>query len=146
MRLLIQALIWLLYVYSYAWKEKIILMLHLYFIWYLTGISYIKIYLCEFCSSLRYSVIHLKSLELASSEKIYSCQHLVCVRECIWRKMTNFSHYDSLSSEESIFCNQVLEYDHKCLWIPSSFSKTKQNKTKHSGFLLRQFMLRFYIH
>lgn len=63
---------------------------------------------------------------------------------CVCRKLeewyTNFTHCDTLLSKDSLFPeNECQAYEHKCLWIPSSFKKQEK-------LVLRQFILRFYVH
>lgn len=49
---------------------------------------------------------------------------------CVCRKLeewyTNFTHCNTLLSKDSLFPeNECQAYEHKCLWIPSSFKKTR---------------------
>lgn len=64
----------------------------------------------------------------------------VCVCSELEEWYTNFTHSDTLLPKESLFSeNECQAYEHKCLWIPSNYKKLEQ-------LVLRQFILRFYVH
>lgn len=64
----------------------------------------------------------------------------ICVHSELEEWYTNFTHSDTLLSKESLFPeNECQAYEHKCLWIPISYKKLEQ-------LVLRQFILRFYVH